>query len=62
MAALNREVAYTHTLSQLLLEYLSQEHQDKKGSPFDNSGWTMHTPKVSLQYGRSGSDDIDRIV
>lgn len=46
-------------MSQLLLDYLSQEHQDKKGSPFDDSGWTMRTPKVSLQYERGGSNDID---
>ncbi|KAJ8657795.1 hypothetical protein O0I10_006610 [Lichtheimia ornata] len=40
---------------ELLLDYLSQEHQDKKGSPFDDSGWTMRTPK-EIPHQKNMSD------
>lgn len=32
---------------QILRDYLDKEHKDKKGSPFDFSGWKDYTPTVS---------------
>ncbi|KAI7885845.1 cysteine proteinase [Lichtheimia hyalospora FSU 10163] len=40
---------------ELLLKYLSQEHKDKKGTPFDSSGWTMHAPK-DIPHQKNMSD------
>jgi Ulp1 family protease len=41
---------HDHTLS-LLLEYLEQEHMDKKKLPFDTSGWTTEAPKDIPRQG-----------
>lgn len=30
-----------------LMQYLKDEHQDKKGAPFDDSGWKAECLKVS---------------
>lgn len=33
-----------------LLQYLRDEHQDKKGAPFDDSGWKTECLKVNLKF------------
>jgi len=55
---------YLHRHIQALLQYLEDEHMDKKKTPYDASTWRVYIPKVKFSHlGFGGSQsEADRLA